>query len=89
MNPRVVVRVNAVVILTLGVALTVPLALSWLYGDGSWASFLSPGGAMILKQDGYTLVTTINGRGNQESEPFEIKGQASRLVFEANNPGET
>ncbi len=46
MNPRVVVRVNAVVILTLGVALTVPLALSWLYGDGSWASF--PGGAMIL-----------------------------------------
>ncbi len=30
MNPRVVVRVNAVVILTLGVTLTVPLALSWL-----------------------------------------------------------
>jgi len=34
-------------------------------------------------------VTTVNGRGNQESEPFEIKGQAFRLVFEANNPGET
>jgi trk system potassium uptake protein len=48
MNARVVVRVNAVVILTLGVTLTVPLGLSWLYGDGSWASFLFPGGAMIL-----------------------------------------
>lgn len=35
------------------------------------------------------LVTTINGRGNQESEHFEIKGQAFQLVFEANNPGET
>jgi hypothetical protein len=33
-------------------------------------------------------VTTINGRGNQESEPFETKGQAFRLVFGANNPGE-
>ena len=40
----------------------------------------------LAQQDGYTLVTTINGRGNQESEPLEIKGQASRLVFEANNP---
>jgi hypothetical protein len=33
-------------------------------------------------------VTTINGRGNQESEPFETKGQAFRLVFGANNSGE-
>jgi len=35
------------------------------------------------------LVTTINGRSYQESEHFEIKGQAFRLVFEANNSGET
>src|SRR5918998_4938115 len=57
MNPRVVVRVNAVVILTLGVALTVPLALSWLYGDGSWASFLFPGGAMILTGTAGVMLT--------------------------------
>ncbi len=43
----------------------------------------------LAQQDGCTLVTTINGRGNQESEPFKIKGQAFRLVFEAKNPGET
>ena len=48
MNSRVVVRVNAVVILTLGTALAVPLTLSWLYDDGSWPSFLFPGAAMIL-----------------------------------------
>jgi hypothetical protein len=43
----------------------------------------------LALQDGYTLVTTINRRGNQESEPFEIKGQASWLDFETNNPDET
>ena len=63
MNPRVVVRVNAVVILTLGVALTVPLALSWFYGDGSWASFLFPGGAMILTGTaGVMLTQASSGR---------------------------
>jgi len=35
------------------------------------------------------LVTTINGRSHQESEHFEIKGQAFQLVFQANNPVET
>jgi hypothetical protein len=43
----------------------------------------------LAQQDGYTFVTTINGRGNQESETLEIKGCAFRLVFEANNPDET
>jgi hypothetical protein len=43
----------------------------------------------LAQQDGCTLVTTVNGRGKQESEHFEIKGQAFRLVFEASNPGET
>jgi trk system potassium uptake protein len=60
MNPRVVVRVNAVVILTLGVVLTVPLALSWLYGDGSWASFLFPSGAMILTGTAGLMLTQVS-----------------------------
>src|SRR5918994_2318981 len=48
MNARGLVRVNAVVISTLGITLAIPLVLPWLYGDGSWASFLFPGEAMIL-----------------------------------------
>ncbi len=43
----------------------------------------------LAQQDGCTLVTTVNGRGNQESEPFEIRGRAFRLVFKASNPSET
>jgi trk system potassium uptake protein TrkH len=35
-------------VLVLGVSLLVPLALSLLYRDGSWASFLVPATAMIL-----------------------------------------
>ncbi len=37
---------NAGVILAIGLALLVPLALSLLYRDGSWASFLLPGALM-------------------------------------------
>jgi trk system potassium uptake protein TrkH len=36
------------VLLALGLALLVPLTLSLLYRDGSWASFLLPGAAMAL-----------------------------------------
>ena len=36
------------VLLALGVALLVPLVLSLLYRDGSWASFLWPGASMAL-----------------------------------------
>ena len=36
------------VVLALGLALLVPLAISLLYRDGSWASFLLPGAAMAL-----------------------------------------
>ena len=39
--------VNAGVVLALGLALLVPLALSLLYRDGSWASFLVPAAVMI------------------------------------------
>jgi trk system potassium uptake protein TrkH len=42
-----VVGVNAGVVLALGLALLVPLALSLLYRDGSWASFLVPAALMI------------------------------------------
>jgi hypothetical protein len=47
LNPRVVIRVNAGVILAIGLALLVPLALSVLYRDGSWASFLLPAALMV------------------------------------------
>jgi len=42
-----VVGVNAGVVLALGLALLVPLALSLLYRDGSWASFLLPAALMV------------------------------------------
>lgn len=48
MNPRVVIRVNAGVVLALGISLLVPLAISLLYGDGSWPSFLVPALIMAL-----------------------------------------
>jgi trk system potassium uptake protein TrkH len=47
LNPWVVVRVNAGVILAIGLALLVPLVLSLLYRDGSWMSFLLPSLAMF------------------------------------------
>lgn len=46
MNARVVLRVNAGIVLAIGVALLVPLAVSLAYDDGSWASFLAPSLAM-------------------------------------------
>ncbi|MDP9455969.1 MAG: TrkH family potassium uptake protein [Actinomycetota bacterium] len=47
MRARVVVGVNSGVVLALGLALLCPLALSLLYGDGSWESFLIPAAVMI------------------------------------------
>ena len=44
---RVVVGVNAGVVLAFGLALLVPLALSVVYRDGSWESFLIPAAFMI------------------------------------------
>lgn len=45
--------------------------------------------AFAQQQGGCAPVTEITGRSNQESEPFEIKGQSFRVVFEADNPGQT
>jgi hypothetical protein len=47
------------------------------------------GVAFAQEQGGCTPVTEITGRGNQESDPFEIKGQTFKVVFEADNPGQT
>ena len=48
MRGLVEARVVSGVVLALGLALLVPLAISLLYRDGSWASFLLPGAAMAL-----------------------------------------
>ncbi len=48
MNYRVVLGVNAGVVLAIGAALVVPLVLSLLYRDGSWTSFAGPATVMIL-----------------------------------------
>jgi trk system potassium uptake protein len=48
MRELVETRVVSGVLLTLGLALLFPLALSLLYGDSSWESFLLPGAAMAL-----------------------------------------
>lgn len=46
--------------------------------------------AFAQQQDGEcTPVTEIEGRGDQQSEPFRIGGQSFRVIFEADNPGET
>src|ERR687889_2657583 len=47
MKGLVEARVVSGVVLALGLALLVPLALSLLYRDGSWASFLLPGVLMV------------------------------------------
>jgi hypothetical protein len=39
--------------------------------------------------EGCTPLTEIEGRGDQQSEPFRISGQSFRVIFEADNPGES
>jgi hypothetical protein len=47
------------------------------------------GAKALAQQDDCTPVTTINGRGNQQSETFEITDQTFRIVYQADSPGET
>ena len=47
MHLLVVLRVNCGTILALGASLLVPLVLSFVYGDGSWRSFLLPAVALM------------------------------------------
>ena len=62
LNPRVIIRVNAGVILALGLALLVPLALSLLYRDGSWASFLLPADADVGSRRRWLRASPASGR---------------------------
>jgi trk system potassium uptake protein TrkH len=58
---KVVLGVNAGVVLALGLALLVPLVLSLLYQDGSWESFLIPAAAMVLVGTGGLWTTGSTG----------------------------
>jgi trk system potassium uptake protein len=65
MNARVIVAVNAGVVLAIGLALLVPLALSIAYLDGSWRSFLLPAVAMIAVGAAGVQLTRSPGRAAQ------------------------
>lgn len=65
MNARIIFGVNAGVVLAIGLALLVPLALSFLYADGSWQSFLLPAAAMIAAGGAGVLLTRSPGRSAQ------------------------
>ncbi len=45
------IAVNSGVVLALGLALLCPLALSLLYGDGSWGSFLIPAAVQLCNAE--------------------------------------
>jgi len=65
MNARIIVAVNAGVVLAIGLALLVPLALSIAYSDGSWRSFLLPAVSMIAAGAAGVLLTRSPGRTAQ------------------------
>ena len=62
MGWALVTRVLSGVALAIGVSLLVPLALSLLYADGSWESFMLPAAAMVLVGAGGLRVTGSPGR---------------------------
>jgi hypothetical protein len=57
-----VTRVLSGVMLALGLSLCVPLALSALYADGSWESFLFPAAAMVVVGAGGLRLAGALGR---------------------------
>ena len=65
----------------------ISLRLSWgLSGEFP----ITLGASAFAQEQGVcTPATEITGRGNHESDPFEIKGQSFRVVFDADNPGQT
>lgn len=66
----------------------ISLRLAW----GASGEFPVNLGTLAFAQQqgrGCTPVTEIEGRGDQQSEPFRIAGQSFRAIFEADNPGET
>src|SRR5215204_533070 len=62
MGWALVTRVLSGVALAIGLSLLVPLALSFLYADGSWESFMLPAAAMVLVGAGGLRVTSSPGR---------------------------
>ena len=74
MNARIVLRVNAGVLLALGASLLVPLMLSLLYRDGSWESFLLPAAGMMVA-GGTVLWTTRLPRSNSSQAVGHLSNQ--------------
>ncbi len=70
MNFRTVFRINAGVVLAIGVALLVPLTLSLLYGDGSWRSFLLPAAGMVAV--GGAAMRLTRPRRGPSNKPVEF-----------------
>lgn len=66
MNTRIIIRVNAGVVLAVGLSLLAPLAVSVGYGDGSWPSFLLPAVAM----------TAVGGLGFRGTRPASRRALA-------------
>jgi trk system potassium uptake protein TrkH len=64
-SARTVLRINAGVVLAIGIALLVPLLLSLLYRDGSWRGFLFPAAAMIVVGGAAIRATHPHGRAAQ------------------------
>jgi trk system potassium uptake protein TrkH len=64
-SARTVLRVNAGVVLAIGIVLLIPLLLSLLYRDGSWRSFLFPAAAMIVVGGATIRTTRSPGRAAQ------------------------
>jgi trk system potassium uptake protein len=62
MGWALVTRVLSGVALAIGLSLLVPLALSLLYADGSWESFMLPAAAMVLVGAGGLRLTGSPGR---------------------------
>ena len=63
MSVRTVLRVNAGMVLAIGIALLIPLLLSLLYRDSSWRSFLFPAVALIVVGGATIRATRLPGRG--------------------------
>ena len=68
MSVRTVLRVNAGMVLAIGIALLIPLLLSLLYRDGSWRSFLFPAVALIIV-GGAAMRATVPPAGGRSSSP--------------------
>ena len=62
MGWTLVTRLLSGVVLAIGLSLLVPLALSLLYADGSWISFLLPAAALALVGTGGLRVTRSSVR---------------------------